>query len=127
MWPLLTLVFWALSGVSCTTITGAIQGPKEPERLYYVLRPGNPVPTPSPLPTHTDIHVEWHFDDQSTSTALGYRGWDFDRNGRFDMVEVFDSQGQVQTRIFDFDGDGVIDETKSGQEMSHATPSSTPR
>ena len=118
LWLLLT-VFWAFGSTSCTTVTGAITGPKEPERIYYVLRPGHPVPAPNHLPSHTDIHVEWHFDDLSTSTDLGYRGWDFDRDGSFEMVEVFDARGDVQTRIFDFNGDGVIDETRSEVEMSH--------
>lgn len=103
---------------SCATVTSLLSGSKDRERLYYVLRPGDLVPAPPPLPTRTDIFVEWHFDDTSTTLNLGFRGWDFDRNGLFEMVEVFDTQGEIQTRIFDFDGDGVIDETRPARETA---------
>jgi len=111
-WTYLTPVLSALT-ISCTTVTSLVDGSKGPERVYYVLRPGETIPAPNPLPSRTDIMVEWHYDDQSETTNLGYRGWDFDRDGQFDMVEVFGVDGVVQTRIFDFNGDGIIDDVKA--------------
>lgn len=109
----LIAVFFCLGALSCTTVTSMIDDSKGPERMYYVLRPGDTVPAPRPLPNRTDILVEWHYDDNSETSNLGFRGWDFDRDGQFDMVEVFGADGAVQTRIFDFNGDGIIDDVKS--------------
>ena len=112
LWKYLALSL-VMASASCTTVTSIVDGNKGPERLYYVLRPGDTIPAPKPLPSRTDIMVEWHYDDQSETSNLGFRGWDFDRDGQFDMVEVFSADGAVQTRIFDFNGDGVIDDVKA--------------
>ena len=42
-------------------------------------------------------------------TQTGFRGWDMDGDGRFELLEVLDPDGTVQARVYDFDGDGRID------------------
>ena len=43
------------------------------------------------------------------------RCWEMDQSGRFKMVEVLDESGNLRARIYDFDGDGFIDETEQGK------------
>jgi hypothetical protein len=42
----------------------------------------------------------------------GFRGWDFDGDNRFDLLEVLKPDGSVQMRAYDLDGDGVVDVTE---------------
>ena len=78
----------------------------KPARLYYTLRAGKPVVQREPLPTRTDIYVDWHYDNGKTKAQKGFRGWDFDGSGNFGMLEVLGEDGQPQHYIFDFLGDG---------------------
>lgn len=80
--------------------------PRDPERLYYTLRAGEPVASERDLPVRTDIYVDWHYDDGGTKTYTGFRGWDFAGEGQFGMLEVLDENGLPQHYIFDFLGDG---------------------
>ena len=77
-----------------------------PQRLYYTLRAGEPVVQGEPLPTRTDIYVDWHYDNGTTDARTGFRGWNFDGSGNFGMLEVLGEDGQPQHYIFDFLGDG---------------------
>ena len=53
--------------------------------------------------------VNWTYSDGSKKSKEGFRGWDMDHDGRFDMLEVVDGEGQIVSWAYDFDGDGVID------------------
>jgi hypothetical protein len=81
-------------------------------KTHYTLQVGAQVPHPAPLPTQTDIFVKWHLKNGDTTTNRGFIGWDFNRDGRFEMVDVLNEDGSLQARVFDFDGDGTIDDTK---------------
>lgn len=63
----------------------------------------------SPLPDETRIFVDWHYTAGESRRSEAFRGWDFDGDQRFEMVEVLNTDGSVQSRLFDFDGDGRID------------------
>ncbi len=80
--------------------------PQKPLRQYYTLRSGDPVVSESNLPARTDVYVDWHYDDGSTETYTGFRGWDFAGDGHYGMLEVLDENGLPQHYIFDFLGDG---------------------
>lgn len=82
------------------------------EKTHYVLKLGDTIPHPKPLPARTDVMVEWHYSNGATSLSPGFRGWDFDGDTRFEMVEVLSDEGQRQAMVFDFDGDGRIDMVK---------------
>ena len=105
-WPI-----WALGAVSL--VTGcATSGADESgaiTKTHYTLKLGEVIPSHPPLPSRTNIQVTWHLSNGGTEDVLGYRGWDFNGDQRFEMVEVLEVDGKVQARVFDFDGDGRID------------------
>ena len=74
-----------------------------PKRLYYTLRAEPAVPGGGHLPSRTDIFVDWHYDDDRIRSYLGFRGWDFSGEGRFDMVEVLGEDGGHKAYLYDFD------------------------
>lgn len=78
-------------------------------KTHYTLKLGEMIPNHAPLPARTNIQVTWHYSNGASESLDGYRGWDFDGDQRFEMVEVMGADGKVQTRVYDFDGDGRID------------------
>jgi hypothetical protein len=82
-------------------------------RTHYLLEVGEKIPHPAPLPTETKIVVQWHLKNGETRRVEGFKGWDFNRDGRFEMVDVLNEDGTLQSRAFDFDGDGTIDGTEN--------------
>lgn len=80
-------------------------------RTHCTLQIGEKIPNPTPLPEETKILVNWHLLNGSKVTSVGFRGWDFNRDGRYEMVDVLNEDGTLQARVYDFDGDGVIDDT----------------
>lgn len=85
---------------------------------FYTLKEGRQTKRAMPLPNNSDIEINWTYSDKSKKTNDGFRGWDFDHDGRFDMLEVLDGQGAVVSWAYDFDGDGIIDKTEQAQEKS---------
>jgi hypothetical protein len=65
-----------------------------------------------PLPDKQDIYTTWHYSDATSKRVLSYRGWDFNKDGRIDMLEVLALDGTPEAMAFDFDGDGKIDMLK---------------
>jgi hypothetical protein len=57
--------------------------------------------------------VIWHYEDGYEDVVPGFMGWDFDRDGRFEMLDILDVSGAVIQRVFDFDDDGQIDQSQS--------------
>jgi len=76
---------------------------------HYTLKMGRQKRHPEPLPSETAILVERHDSKGGSRTNEGFRGWDFDGDGRFEMVEVLGEDGKVQAVVYDFDGDGTVD------------------
>ncbi len=76
---------------------------------HYTLKRGDRKVHPKPLPTETPILVDHFQGDGSKVTSAGFRGWDFNGDGRFEMVDVLNEDGSVQARLFDFDEDGRAD------------------
>ena len=91
-------------------------GPAKAEGpTHYTLETGKVQDNPAPLPDMTPIMVHWHMPDGSVKTVEGFRGWDFDGDHRFEMVEVLDKDDGVQSWVYDFDADGVIDAVRGQQ------------
>jgi hypothetical protein len=65
-----------------------------------------------------DIGVNWTYSN-GEKTKGSYRGWDFDRDGQFDMLEVLSQDGDQVSWAYDFDGDALIDVV----ELSGPSPS----
>ena len=53
------------------------------ERTHYTLKEGKKTKFPKPLPDRTDIEVEWHYSNGSTTNVAGFRGWDLDSDDRY--------------------------------------------
>ena len=100
---LFTVVLFAAWG--CAT-TEEPKGPAEPQLM---LKAGATIPHVSPLPDQTNIEVVWHHPDGRKVTYRGFRQWDFDKDGRVEMLEVFDEAGEVKAYVYDFDADGKVD------------------
>ena len=76
---------------------------------FYVLREGETINYPMPLPNRTKIFIDWTYSDGVKRSKEGFRGWDVNHDGRFDMVEVLDEGGRTMAWAYDFNGDFVID------------------
>ena len=115
--PLRCIVMKASLGVALLGLASCASDGEEPAddgklETHYTLRTGRVVPHAPPFPTQTDIIVDWHYASGESLSALGFRGWDFTGNGRYQMVEVLDGSGQPTAYVFDFDGDGREDEIR---------------
>lgn len=86
-----------------------------PGPAFYVLREGEKIDNPSPLPHQTKILVDWTYSDGAKRSKVQFKGWDVNRDGRFDMVEVLDHAGKAVGWAYDFNGDSVVD------AVEHAT------
>lgn len=95
----------ALGGCATTGEEGDLHG-----ETHYVLRRGETKHHPAPLPSETTIMVEKFKAEGGSTVSEGFRGWDFDGDGKFEMVDVLAANGHIQSRIYDFDGDGHIDD-----------------
>lgn len=78
-------------------------------RIHYTLENGETVNHPKPLPNEIPVYIKWHMSDGSVEKLLGFRGWDFNRDGKFEMLEILNEDGSIQSYSYDFDGDGNID------------------
>lgn len=76
---------------------------------HYTLEFGPEEHETPALPVKRKIWVQWHKGAAEGRRVEGFRGYDFNDDGRLDMVEVLSETGEVQTRLFDFDGDGRVD------------------
>ena len=103
-----------LLGFSCSTtdnMTKEVAVPAD-KPTHYTLRLGDAVNHQKPLPAYRPILIDWHYKNGAVKTAMGYHGWDFNQDGRLDMVEVLKENGETNTYVFDFDFDGEIDMTQ---------------
>lgn len=99
--------------------------PESSEKLaagpaFYVLREGEQLDYPMPLPNRTQILVDWTYSDGAKHSKEGFRGWDVNHDGRFDMVEVLDQAGMPVAWAYDFNGDSVIDAVEHASKVSDA-------
>lgn len=87
-------------------------GDEEKQVPYEVLKLSDPVSFSMPLPDLTKVYREKYQGDQLISQNLAYRVWDFNKDGRYDLVEVIDDKGALKLRAYDLDFDGVVDEVE---------------
>lgn len=107
----LVLVF-GLVFSGCVT-PSAVVDVKARSRTHYVLRLGEKTRHAPPLPAATPIFVDWYYSDGSQESVIGFIGYDFTNDARFEMVEVLGEDGAVLSRVFDFDEDGRVDQVLS--------------
>jgi hypothetical protein len=107
--PALRCALWitiSILGVACVTTE---KTEITPQKTHFVLEPGPVERGQDPLPDLTPIYVRIYAGDQLIERRLGYKAWDFNRDGSIDMLEYLDSQGQVIRRSYDLNRDGVVD------------------
>lgn len=111
LWATLTgLVLTACATVADGDgVSRTVDEKKMPGAAFHVLKEAQPVEYQRPLPTRMPVMVNWRFSDGSTRIVEGFRGWDMNHDGRFDMLEVLDGTGTTTSWIYDFNGDSVID------------------
>lgn len=118
---LLMLNLAAIAGLSsCSTLKATLNTSKpKAGPAFYVLREGQRIDQRPPLPDRMDIGVHWTYSN-GDKTKESFRGWDFDRDGQFDMLEVVDQAGTPVSWAYDFDGDALIDIVElPGSSRSH--------
>lgn len=97
-----------LVSVACATAPEPEKkGPPEP--VFYTLRTAEPIQHTSPLPNQISIFVDWKLSDGSMVSNEGFRGWDIDHDGKFDVLEVLAADGSTTSWVYDFNADGKID------------------
>jgi hypothetical protein len=96
---------------SCATAPVPAEAPRHNELspALYTLKEGDKIQNILPLPDQTQILINWKEAEGLAKPTEGFRGWDMDHDGRFDVLEVFDSTGKTDMWAYDFDGDGIID------------------
>ena len=63
----------------------------------------------SPLPMVTPVKIHQNFSDGHQEVLSGYIEYDFNRDGRPDMLEIQTPDGQPSAYAYDFNLDGIID------------------
>ncbi len=94
--------------LACSTTETAQDSPVT--KTHYVLTTGDSEVHHGLLPNETPVFIEWHYSNGDRKKHKGFTGWDFDGDGRFEMVDVLAEANDVDTTIFDFNGDGTIDQ-----------------
>jgi hypothetical protein len=108
---------------SCATTTKSdteVSEKKPAGPAFYVLREGDKISYPMPLPERTQVLVDWTYSDGAKHSKEGFRGWDVNHDGRFDMVEVLDEAGKPVSWAYDFNGDFVIDAVEHASKPSQS-------
>ncbi|NRA43716.1 MAG: hypothetical protein HRU09_02040 [Oligoflexales bacterium] len=85
---------------------------QDDEVPYELIKVGDPVSFSMPLPDLTKVYREKYKGDKLLSQSLAYRVWDFNKDGRYDLVEVINEKGDVELRAYDLDFDGKVDEVE---------------
>lgn len=97
----------------------ACQSIKEEDEveMVTVLQVGKSQTSFSTLPIYTPIYVEEKHENLVKASRLGFKGFDFDHNGTFEMVEVMNKAGVVVGVLYDFDFDGQVDRIDDGSSI----------
>ena len=80
-----------------------------PQVTHQVLSKLPVIRHPAPLPAEQPIQSTTYIGDRKVGSRLVYRGWDFDRDGSFEMLESINDKSGRPVYSIDFDGDGTID------------------
>lgn len=113
---------WATTENSTSSEPSA---PEAPQKSHYEITVGKPVENQAPLPDMVPATVTVHFSDGTSKQYVGGRGWDINKDGQMDMIEVLDEAGQDRAYVFDFDADGRPDFVRVRGERTEKTEAET--
>ena len=103
----------SILGASCASTEKTLSPDGKPLPTHFTLESGPVEKKADPLPDYIPIFVQSYAGEKLISRHLGYKGWDFNKDGVIDMLEVLDTQGAVLRRAFDWDRDGTVDEVRN--------------
>jgi len=83
--------------------------PQLPQVTHFTMRQGTMIKYPAPYPVLTPVFVQFHYDNGNVVEKLAFRGWDFNHDRRFDMLEVMAVDEKVHKIMYDFNLDGSVD------------------
>lgn len=94
---------------TCATPPPEVKKTAPVEPVAYDLRAAEFIRHPQPLPNKSSIMVDWKLSNDEVVSSEGFRAWDMNHDGRFEMLEILSSSGHTTAWAYDFDGDGVVD------------------
>lgn len=107
---IILLLFTLLISGGCASTPEKVPGKENTtKKTHFILKRDKMKDYPLPLPKYTSIWENWYQGETLVSKRIGYRGWDFDRDDQFDMLEILGEKGEITARAYDFDSDGKID------------------
>lgn len=113
------VAFAGVLATGCVTVAEimadepAAEAAKVVTMTHYKLRSGMTAPNPNPYPSFTPVFIQFYYSNGAMVEKLAFKKWDFDRDGRPEMVEVMSDEGKVYSTMMDFNGDGNVDVTKT--------------
>jgi len=114
--PALSYALWliiSILGTSCASTEKTLGPDGKPLPTHFTLESGPAEKKANPLPDYIPIYVRSYAGDQLLGRQLGYKGWDFNKDGVIDMLEILDAKGQVLRRAYDWNRDGQVDEVQN--------------
>ena len=81
---------------------------------HFTLENGTFIKHPPPLPDEIPVSKVVHSSDGTKEALVGYRMWDFNHDGRADLIETLNGAGQTERFEYDFNFDGQIDYYRIG-------------
>jgi hypothetical protein len=104
LFQILILAGAALTKMGCTTTQKIVEDSAELLNLRGgTLVIGEKVEYPAPLPDYYPM-----FREKAPDNLIA-KGWDMDKDGQLDKIDVLGLEGEVIETYFDFDRDGQVD------------------
>ncbi len=103
-------LFISILAVGCASTEKTEEPSKEaPQPTHFVLDPAPVLKGDDPLPDLTAVYVKVYAVDRLVERRLAYKAWDFNKDGKADLLEYVDAEGHVIRRAYDFNSDGKVD------------------
>jgi hypothetical protein len=100
------IILSILAGACATTEKTVAEKPKP---THFTLKMQKEEVGDKLVPTGYPIHVDWYEGEQLMVSEPAFRGWDFNGDGRIEMLEQVDTATNNVKLFYDFDFDGRID------------------
>lgn len=88
----------------------------EPDPVTTIEK-GETIYHPEPLANETVYRKKVRKGDKVVADFMIYRTWDFNKDGRVDLVQEYDDQGNLILNAYDFDFDGNVDLVKTLNDL----------
>ena len=122
------LKFWILicslgTGCATTEKEEIVQDDKskktKPTHSSLVINGDKSIHHSAPLPSYIPVDNPLYVGEAAVGMGADFLAWDFNRDGRIDMVEKYKSKGKIEFRAFDFNFDGKVDVKVGANNGAH--------